>query len=59
MSEQIGLNESLPKYKQIADTLRSNIANSAYGQGEKLPSDLELSKQFDSSRLTVIRGLDY
>jgi len=57
MSEQIGLNESLPKYKQIADTLRSNIANSAYGQGEKLPSDLELSKQFDSSRLTVIRAL--
>jgi DNA-binding LacI/PurR family transcriptional regulator len=46
-----------PKYKQIADMLRSEIASAAYVQGEKLPTDLALSKQFDSSRLTVIRAL--
>jgi GntR family transcriptional regulator of arabinose operon len=46
-----------PKYKQIADMLRSKIASLAYLPGGKLPSDAELSNQFRSSRLTVIRAL--
>jgi GntR family transcriptional regulator, arabinose operon transcriptional repressor len=57
MSEQIESSQTVPKYKQIADTLRTNIADAIYAQGEKLPSDSELSKQFDTSRLTVIRAL--
>jgi len=43
MSEQIESSQTVPKYKQIADTLRTNIADAIYAQGEKLPSDSELS----------------
>jgi GntR family transcriptional regulator of arabinose operon len=50
-------NETAPKYKQIAENLRSSIIDSTYAQGAKLPSDSQLSKQFDSSRLTIIRAL--
>jgi GntR family transcriptional regulator, arabinose operon transcriptional repressor len=46
-----------PKYKQIADMLRAKISSSEYPSGDKLPSDSELSKHFNSSRLTVIRAL--
>jgi len=49
--------EAQPKYKQIADVLRAKISSLAYPPGDKLPSDSELSKQFSSSRLTVIRAL--
>jgi DNA-binding LacI/PurR family transcriptional regulator len=49
--------DALPKYKQIADMLRSKISSLAYLPGGKLPSDAELSNQFRSSRLTVIRAL--
>jgi len=49
--------EAPPKYKQIADVLRAKISSLAYPRGDKLPSDSELSKQFSSSRLTVIRAL--
>lgn len=51
------LSEAPPKYKQIADVLRAKISSLKYPSGEKLPSDSELSKQFSSSRLTVIRAL--
>jgi DNA-binding LacI/PurR family transcriptional regulator len=49
--------EAPPKYKQIADMLRAKISSLEYSPGDKLPSDSELSKQFSSSRLTVIRAL--
>jgi GntR family transcriptional regulator, arabinose operon transcriptional repressor len=52
-----GPSETAPKYKQIAHALRKQIVTSVYSRGDKLPSDSELSKQFDSSRLTVIRAL--
>jgi GntR family transcriptional regulator of arabinose operon len=49
--------EAPPKYTQIAEALRAQIASLAYSPGGRLPSDAELSKQFSSSRLTVIRAL--
>ena len=46
-----------PKYRLIADALRTQITNLVYAAGEKLPSDSELGAHFDTSRLTVIRAL--
>ena len=60
MNTTQGLDDSpkvLPKYKQIADTLRIQISSSVYSRGDKLPSDSDLSKRFDTSRLTIIRAL--
>jgi GntR family transcriptional regulator, arabinose operon transcriptional repressor len=57
---ELGLDESpeaLPKYRQIADQLRAKIMSAEYAPGEKLPTDANLSEQFKSSRLTVIKAL--
>ena len=52
-----GSPDALPKYRQIADALRTKIMAAGYSPGEKLPTDAELSKHFQSSRLTVIKAL--
>jgi GntR family transcriptional regulator of arabinose operon len=52
-----GSTVTAPKYRQIADTLRAKISSAGYSPGEKLPPDAELSKQFQASRLTVIKAL--
>jgi GntR family transcriptional regulator, arabinose operon transcriptional repressor len=46
-----------PKYQQIVDTIREDIARARYAPSEKIPSDQELSDRFGTSRLTVIRAL--
>lgn len=44
-------------YKQIADHLRQEIQDGTYGAGEQLPSEAELVRRYDVSRLTVRRAL--
>jgi GntR family transcriptional regulator, arabinose operon transcriptional repressor len=60
VSAASGLDESpeaLPKYRQIADQLRTRILTAEYAPGDKLPTDATLSEQYKSSRLTVIKAL--
>lgn len=47
----------LPKYKEILDQLRSDILLGVYREGDRLPSEMELGRQFSVSRLTVQRSL--
>lgn len=44
---------SLPKYIQIADTLRAEIGSKTYPLGAKLPPETQLCKRFDASRFTI------
>lgn len=44
---------SLPKYIQIADTLRAEIGSARYPQGTKLPPETRLCERFAASRFTV------
>ena len=46
------------RYQQIADDLRSRVADGTYGPGRLLPSEAELSAEFDVSRVTVRRALE-
>lgn len=46
-----------PKYRQVADALRREIANGAFDRDRRLPSESELSARFDASRNTVRSGL--
>jgi DNA-binding LacI/PurR family transcriptional regulator len=46
-----------PKYRQIYETLREAIARGEYQTGQRLPSEIELGKNFATSRLTVNRAL--
>ena len=46
-----------PKYKQILDELRMGITTGQYGEGDRIPSENDLSERFRVSRLTVQRAL--
>jgi GntR family transcriptional regulator len=42
-----------PRYEQIADELRARIESGTYSDSRKLPSERELSEEFDTARNTV------
>lgn len=46
-----------PKYRQVADALRREIADGKWSPGSRLPSESELSTRFAASRNTVRSGL--
>lgn len=47
-----------PRYQALARTLRSEIENGTYPVGGKLPTEMELCKQFGASRHTVRAAID-
>lgn len=51
-----GMNKQ-PKYRQVADVLRREIANGVFPPGARLPSENDLQERFDASRNTVRNGL--
>jgi GntR family transcriptional regulator, arabinose operon transcriptional repressor len=46
-----------PKYKQIYEAVKAGISSGQYQQGQRLPSEAELGRQYGASRLTVNRAL--
>lgn len=46
------------RYQRIADELRQRVGEGEFGAGRLLPSEAELSRQFDASRVTVRRALE-
>ncbi|MFF7264654.1 GntR family transcriptional regulator [Streptomyces sp. NPDC008159] len=46
------------KYEQIAEDLRTRIANGEFGAGDLLPSGRDLAEQWDVSRATVVKAYD-
>ncbi len=51
------LKEGIPRHKQISEWLESQIEEGTYEIDEKLPSENELCKKFDVSRVTVRKAL--
>ena len=51
------LKDGIALHKQISDWLKQQIETGALASDEKLPSENELSKKFDVSRVTVRRAL--
>lgn len=47
------MNSIIPVYYQIKQTIKNWIINNEYSPGDKIPSENELAKQFNVSRLTV------
>ncbi|MBV8813039.1 MAG: GntR family transcriptional regulator [Verrucomicrobia bacterium] len=48
---------SVPKYRQVFDTIKGDILSGRYRAGQKLPSETALLKRFQTSRITVGRAL--
>lgn len=46
------------RYQQIADVLRQRVLAGVFAAGRMLPSESELSGEFDASRVTVRRALE-
>lgn len=51
------MKENGPLYKQVFETIKTNIERNIYKVNELLPSEQELQKEFDVSRITVRRAL--
>jgi GntR family transcriptional regulator len=51
------LKEGIPRHLQISQWLRHQIESGVYKLEEKLPSENDLAKKFDVSRVTVRRAL--
>ncbi len=47
----------MPKYRRIYEDLLALIRSEALRPGERLPSEAELGKQYDTSRITVAKAL--
>lgn len=51
------LKEGIPRHSQISQWLRSQIEKGEFEPEEKLPSENDLAKKFDVSRVTIRRAL--
>jgi GntR family transcriptional regulator of arabinose operon len=51
------VSDSLPKYQQVLDALRKDLASGQYRNGQKLPSEADLVKRFGASRITIGRAM--
>jgi DNA-binding GntR family transcriptional regulator len=53
------LNEGLPRYAQIQRSLEQRLIDGLYPIGSLMPSEQELSQEFNSSRTTIREALRY
>lgn len=52
------INSFIPLYQQLYDNIRKQISAGIYKPGEKIPSEGDLCKEFNVSRITVRNALD-
>jgi GntR family transcriptional regulator len=48
-----------PKYAVVANTIQQRILDGTYAPGSKLPSETQLTEEFDTSRPMVVRALEF
>lgn len=46
-------------YRKIEETIRERISNGVYPPGSQLPTEMELIKEFNTSRLTIGKSLSH
>jgi GntR family transcriptional regulator of arabinose operon len=47
----------IPKYRQVYEDLHSAITSGTLRRGDRLPTEAELGKRYDTSRITVAKAL--
>jgi len=50
---------AIPLYEQLCDTLKEQIKSGLYREGDKIPSEEQLSKTYEISRITVRNALQH
>ncbi|WP_020612542.1 GntR family transcriptional regulator [Sediminispirochaeta bajacaliforniensis] len=56
--DDISKSNSVPLYEQIVQVIRKRIADGTYAYDTRIPSETELSKEFDVSRITVRNSIN-
>mgnify|MGYP004532758793 CR=1 FL=1 len=51
--------ESASKYQEIVDYLTEKMQSGAYREHDRLPTEQELPEQFEVSRPTVVRAMEF
>jgi DNA-binding LacI/PurR family transcriptional regulator len=51
------VSKTQPKYRQIVDSLRTAITTGQYRNGGRLPSEAELVRRFNVSRMTAVKAV--
>ena len=51
-------NSLTPLYQQVIEDIKANISSGAYGPGERIPSEPELSEHYSVSRITIRRAIE-
>lgn len=49
-------NASTPLYEQLKNAIRKEIDEKKYSSGDRMPSEAELEKLYNVSRITVAQG---
>ncbi len=57
VDSQRTVGKAAPKHQLIFDSLHSRILNGTFKPGDRLPSEAELGKTFDASRITVAKAV--
>lgn len=57
MADLIHNNTPIPLYYQLQEILRDKIENGVWKSGDRLPTEIELCKEYDVSRITVRNAL--
>ncbi|CAN5505077.1 hypothetical protein BH10ACI4_BH10ACI4_10460 [soil metagenome] len=47
-----------PKYRQVYESLLSAIQSGIFAPGDRLPSEAELGKQYETSRITIAKAVN-
>lgn len=55
---KLDVGNEIPLYRQLKEELKAAIKNGTFPYGEKIPTETELSKLFNVSRITVRRAVE-
>lgn len=56
--EQLNKNSSIPLYQQLVDLIKDQIATGKLKENDRLMTEIELSKVYDVSRITVRKAIE-
>lgn len=58
MENKLQENGGLPMYRQLSNIIRTNVENGVYEANQKIPTEMELGKKYNVSRVTVRKALE-
>ena len=58
LNNQLNKNSSIPLYQQLGELIKDQIATGKLKESDRLMPEIDLSKAYDVSRITVRKAID-